>query len=420
MLAVVTVCISGNVAMDSHPWSQINCYYNNHDCDNDTKYDFNATTFASQVITTSFSLGFYFCVILISALGVCFKSAVKVFSSHAAFILFLIGAIMVSLNVLNTSDNKTILLCHRIVSAFAVGIVFFLLGALCFFEKPTEAETSTHRTLGEHEPSKGLLVIIITLPLTTTELMLLLGAQASEKDMPPRQENLWSLIVTNDAIFIVQKFIQAAVYVSVRSLRVRETYRENAQFYFKILAFFNFVQWVDTLVNVESDLVLNKARITYGEWFVVLELIYKALTIDYRLLCCFIFLEHSMQIQNETVSAETVNAGRENETACRTTIYDMTYSDRQYRNLGFLIGFFSFLSPFSCAVFYVHNLDVPVYVRVAMNFLNAICIFVCGMILLLKNRLEIERKDKESVSVKIMVSTALILKIGITRKYNTH
>ena len=401
--------------MEPHklPWSHINCYFNYHDCGNYTRHDFNATAFASQVITASFSFGFYFCVLFISGLGVCFKSARKVFSSHATIILFLIGAIMVSLNVFNTSDNKTIMLYHRIVSASSVGIVFFLLGAICFFQKPTETETSTHRTLGEHEPSKGLLVIIITLPLTLTELMFLSGAQASEKEMSSKQRKLWPLLVTYEAIFIVQKSIQAAVYISLRNLRIRETYRENAQFYFKILAFFNFVQWVDCLVNVESDLVLIRARITYGEWFVVLELMYKALTIDYRLLCSFIFLEHSMQIQNETGGAETANAGRENETAFR--IYNMTCSDRQYRNLGYLLGFFCFLAPFSCAVYYVHNLELPVYIRVATNFLNALCIFVCGIILLLKNKLDFERKDKESMSVKIMVSTALIMWIKIIR-----
>lgn len=387
--------------MDSYPWRQINCF-NHPDCGNNTNHNFNATAFASQVITASFSLCFYSAVLLLSGLSVCFKSLVKAFSSHTTFILFLIGAIVVSVNVFNTSDNKTIMLYHRIVSAFSVGIVYFLLGAIGFFKKPTAEESSTHRKLGEHHPSMGLLVTIITLPLITTELMFLLGAQASEKEMPAAEQKFWPLLLTDDAIFIAQKFIQAAVYVWLRNSRACECYKENAQFYFKILAFFNFVQWVDTLVNIERDLVLNRARAMYGESFVVLESLYKALLIDYRLLCSFLFLEHSMQIRYETDGTETADAG-EIETRCR--IYIMTSSDRQYRNLGFLLGFFCFLAPFGCAVCYVHRLDLPVYIRVTANFLNAICIVACGMILLLKNRLDFERRDNESVSVKVMVST---------------
>lgn len=387
--------------MNSKPWHPASNFIHSS-CANYTKHDLDATVFASQVITASFSAFFYLAVLLLSVLSICFKSLVKVISSQAIFVLFLIGAIMVSVNVLNTSDNKTIMLYHRIISAFVVGIVFVLLGAVRFFTKPTSSPTL--RTLGEHEPSMGLVVTMITIPLNITELMIVLGAEASKNETPQMQEDLWALLLTDDVIFIVQKFIQAGVYIWLRNTRASESYRENAQFYFKILAFFNFIQWVDTQVNVESDFYLNRARAIYGGWFDVLEAMYKALMIDFRLLCSLLFLEHSIQIHHETDGGtEAADVGND-ETSRRMDV-TMASSDRQRRNVGFMVGFSCFLAPFFCAVEYVPKLHFPVYIRATTTFLITICIIASGMVLLLKNRLDFDKRDKESMNVKIMAST---------------
>ena len=39
---------------------------------------------------------------------------------------------------------------------------------------------------------------------------------------------------------------------------------------FQDIGAFNFIQWVDTQVNVQSDFYLNEARAVYGGWFDVL------------------------------------------------------------------------------------------------------------------------------------------------------
>ena len=362
---------------------------------NYTNHDLNATVFASQVITASFSALFYLVVLVLSALSICFKSLVKLISSHSIFILFLIGAIILTVNVFNTSANETIMLYLRIISAFVVGIAFVLLGAIRFFTKPTRPPT-----LGDHEPSMGLVVTMITIPLNTIEMMMMLGAQASKKETSHALKDLWPLLLTDDAMFIVQKFIQAGVYIWLRNTRPCESYRENAQFYFKILAFFNFIQWVDTQVNVENDFHLNEARAVYDGWFDVLKAVYTGLMIDFRLLCSLLFLEHSIQIQSQTEAAEFENNGGKS-TARMTS---MSSSDRQRRSAGFVIGFSCFLAPFFSAIQYVPRLHLPVYIRAIANFLNSICIAASGTALLRKNSLSFDKKDKESMSVKIMVS----------------
>lgn len=368
--------------------------------ENYTNYDSNATVFALQVITASFSALFYLGVLALSALSICFKSLGKLLTlSQATFILFFIGAIMLTVNVFNTSTNELIMLCHRVISAFVVGIAFVLLGAIRFFTKPT-----SRPTLDEQQPSMGLIVIMITIPLNTVELMIMLGAQASKNETRHTLKDLWPLLLTDDVIFIVQKFIQAGVYIWLRNTRPCESSKENAQFYFKILAFFNFIQWVDTQVNVESDFHMNEARTVYGGWFNVLKALYTGLMIDFRLLCSLLFLEHSIQIQSETDNGGTEAADVENNERNRNTSMRMTSSDRQRRNAGFLIGFCCFLAPFFSAVQYVSKLHLPVYIRATANALNSICIITPGAVLLSKNTLGFNKRDKESMSVKIMVS----------------
>ena len=368
---------------------------------NYTNHDLNATVFALQVITASLSSLFYLVVLALSALSICFKSLVKLLtSSRATFVLFFIGAIMLTVNVFNTSANESIMLCQRVISAFVVGIAFVLLGAIRFFTR-----AASRPTLGEQQPSMGLIVTMITIPLNTIELMIMLRAQASKNETRHALKDLWPLLLTDDVIFIVQKFIQAGVYFWLRNTRPCESYKENAQFYFKILAFFNFIQWVDTQVNVESDFHMNEARVVYGGWFDVLKALYTGLMIDFRLLCSLLFLEHSIQIQSETDGGGTEATDVENNERNRNTNMTLTTSDRQRRNAGFLIGFCCFLAPFFSAVQYVPKLHLPVYIRAIANFLNSICIITPGIVLLFKNSLGFDKRDKESMSVKIMVSS---------------
>ena len=386
--------------MATKHWNNISSFHSNPRlvCQNESAAkDFNNTVFACQVITASFSMLFYLAVLVLSALGVCFKSIVNLFSSHASFILFLIGAIMTSVNVFTTSSETAvaIMLYHRIVSVFLVGVVFVLFGALRLFTKPSSS--SNHLTLGQHQPSMGLLITLITLPLNATELMILFGVSASKHEIP---RNIWLLFVVSKAIFIVQKFIQVAIYVWLRGTKVCEPYRENAQFYLKVLAFFNFLQWVDAQVNSGKEVYVKLAKDIYSEWFQVLYGLYKALLIDYRLLCSLLFLEHSIQVENEIDAAEMAEGGNNEQTNRIVT----TPANRQNRNAGYIVGFSCLLAPFICALYYVHKLGLSAHTRAAATFLNSVCILVCGMVLLLKNNLDFDKRDTESRGFKVMVS----------------
>lgn len=370
-------------------------------CHNESMFkDFNSTAVASQVITTSFSMLFYLAILVLSVLGVYFKSVVKLFSSHAMFIFFLIGLITSPLSVFNASGRSTVTLYERIVTVFLVGIFFVLFGAVLFFKKPS-CNPSNH--LGLHQPSMGLLLTIITLPLNATELLILVTFRTVADTM---ERYLWLLHVVDEAVFFVQKFIQVAVYVWLRGLEVRDSYRENAQFYFKVLAFFNFIEWLDAQVVLDRGINVTRANEVYGEWFEILYGLYKALLIDYRLLCSLLFLEHFIQVKNETEGAEIAEAGNTEVTNHRVST---TSTNLQNRNIGFIVGFSCLLAPLICALYYVRELNLSVYTRTAVTFLNSLVILVCGMVLLRKNDLNFDKRDTESNGVKIMVSDSVNL-----------
>ncbi|XP_068722059.1 uncharacterized protein [Montipora capricornis] len=357
-------------------------------------HDLNSTTaFASQVITASFSVLCYVLVLVFIVLGVCLKSVSKLFSSPAIYIFFLVGGIITTVNVLNTWHGNLDVMCyHRIISVFLVGVVLALLGAVLFFEKP-RSSTDQH-TLGQHQPSMGLLLTIITLPLCATELLILIQDNESRKKIKGIS---WRLLVVNESVFIVQKVIQVTVYVWLRDFKVREAFKENASFYFMVLAFYNFVDWVDSQVNLESGVDMEGTKEFYGQWFGFLFKLYEALLIDYRLLCSLLFLEHSFQVQHET---ENVDRLDEKESEIERSFMSV---DRLNRNIGFIVGFSCLLVPFICALFYVHKLHLTVYTRAVATFLGSLTILASGVVLLLRNSFDYDKRDKESMGVKIMV-----------------
>ncbi|XP_067052245.1 uncharacterized protein [Acropora muricata] len=357
---------------------------------NETKLnDFNSTRFASQVITSSFSILCYVFVFVLSVLSVCFKSIRKFLASPSRHIFFLVAGTLTTVAVLNTWHGKPDVICYKhIVSASLVGVVLVLLGAVLLFEKPRSPFDQT--SLGKHQPSMGLLLTIITLPLCTIGLLILIEEQASKDDT-------WQLLVVSKGVFILQKVIQAAVYVWLRDFRVRESCRENARFYFEVLAFYNFIEWLDTQATLDPHFDVEQAKNFYGKWFGFLYRIYEALLIDYRLLCSLLFLEHSFEVEYETGDAEMTDGGSSQMEISSTSI------NRQNRNIGFVVGFCCLLIPLICALHYVDKLHVADSTRAVATLLGSLIILASGGALLRKNSFDYDIRHTESKAVKIMV-----------------
>ena len=373
----------------------------NFPCENVTERDLNTTVSASQIIAASYALLFYLVILVLSILGICFKACVKVFTCQATLLLFLLRTLMVCVNIFTNSGDQELKIYFRLATGFLVGIVFMVAGASLFFSKPEDAGNQS--TLGQQQPSMGLVVGAITIPLIIAEIFLLVAANASKKEETSEAvQKLWPFVVADKSTFLVQKIVQAFVYIFVlRFKTVCPRYRENAQFYLKTLAFFNFIEWVDSQVNENSDVQLSHTNVIFSTWFDVFAVFYKALIIDYRLLCSLLFLEHSLEDQRERQDGEIQEPVARN----------LTMSEQKYRTLGFMLGFMSLSAPICCALYYVPKLSMPAWVHVFAVIVN-LAIVGCGALFLGSNDLKPDQqRRKGSPGVKIMVSVSAVSRI---------
>ena len=355
-----------------------------------SEHDINTTVTTSQVIVASYSMLFYLLLLLLSILGVWFKTCVKMVSSQATLMLFLIGTLMVFVNIFTNSDKHVVKIYFRLAGGFMVGIAFMIFGAALFFSKAEEARNQS--TLEQQQPSMGFVVGAITIPLIITEVFLLASTYASKDIIESKQSRgLWILVLSDKLTFLVQKITQAIVYIILRYKTFSPRYEENAKFYLKILSFFNLVEWVDSQVNENSDVELSGAEEIYGDWFAVFSLFYKALLIDYRLLCSLLFLEHSLE---DGVDGES---GESNELTAR----NLTRTERKYRSLGFILGLTSLSAPICGALYYIPKLATPPWIHVFVIVVN-LAVIGFGVLFLLYNDLSSAEKTK-GFGVKIMV-----------------
>lgn len=361
-------------------------------CGNITDSDKNSVEKASQVISASFAGVFYLVMFFQSILGICIKALVRNSSSQGTLFVFFVGALFACINVITNGKDPHVKLCFRLFTVPLIGIIYMIFGAALFFRRPLAGGTLT--TLGRQQPSMGLVVSIITLPLVGIEIVLLIATFAS-KSTDETNEHLntieWRLVKIDKSLFLAQKVCQALWYLYLRKTTIRQDFEEDARFYFRLLSFFNLIEWIDSQVNVESDVRWSGIGKEFDGWFNFFTVLYQALIIDYRLLCSLLFLEHSIEVQNGDEPVEENNNGGNNQ-------------DVGLRKCcGYVIGCLCFIAPIFCA-FYDAN---AFHLRGGVNALAVVVnlvVVVCVVRLLCNNNLDADRiQHRESQGVKIMV-----------------
>jgi len=229
-------------------------------------------------------------------------------------------------------------------------------------------------------------------------VLLALAAADGPRIKTETTELMWILVIVDKSLFLVQKPIQVGIYLYLRNTIACLEYRESAQLYFRIISFFNLIEWVDSQVNVDSDVQLSGVQEKLDGWSVVFSVAYKALIIDYRLLCCLLFLEHSLEIQTEVDEAPDEAAEMDN--GPRLMINNMTSRDQLKRCSGYFVGCLCLTAPVLCGLFYLH-LHIGASVQIFAIMVN-VAIFIAGIFFLRKNDLE-EGENREALGVKIMV-----------------
>ena len=374
---------------------------------NVTQHDLNTTVSASQIIVASGTALFYLVMFGMGILGVCSKQSAKLSSSQGSLFLFLVGALITFVNVLTNADELQVKMIYRFFTIFLIGIVFAVFGAALFFTVPPGDGTDAP-TLGQQQPSMGLVVTTITFPLVVIEVVLLVASAASKKTGEP-----WMYVLVDNSIFLAQKIIQVIIYLYLQKTIACQEYKENAQFYFRTLFFFNLVEWVDSQVNVNSDVRLSGiGTVLRDGWLNAFTDLYTALIIDYRLLCSLLFLEHSVNV----IETEHNGNGEAGNILEGPAVRNLTTREQLIRNVGYGLGFFCFLAPVLTGLYYVEQFHLKPWVNAFAIIVNS-TIVVCGTCLLFSNDLD-AGGNKDSHGVKIMVSTELhnVRKVEVHRR----
>ena len=363
------------------------------DCSAASENDLNKTRLATQVLFACGTGVFYLVVVAFSLCGVCFANCARLCTSRGTFFVFFVGALVASTNVFTYSDNMDVKLYFRCSIAFIVGIVYILFGAALFFK--LREQGANEQPLGRKQPFMGAAVGVVTFPLFALELVLLALAFTKWLKDANREQDIQRIpIVVDKFFFLFQKPVQLAIYLYLRRAIPRAEFRQNAQFYFRIISFFNLIEWVDAQVNVDADLLLSGIYDkSYPGWSDVLIVVYKALIIDYRLLCCLLFLEHSLEIeaiQNEQGDDHVIND-------------NMADRDELTRCCGFFAGATCLLAPLLFGLYFVQEVTIGASVQLSAMIVQ-IAIVISGLFLYHNNNLEAGEDNGESSAVKIMVS----------------
>ncbi|KAK2559707.1 hypothetical protein P5673_017797 [Acropora cervicornis] len=360
------------------------------DCSAATQNDLNKTRLVTEVLFACGTGAFYLVVVALSICGVYFANFARLCTSRGTFFVFVVGALVASTNVFTYSDNMDVKIYFRCSVVLIVGIVYILFGAALFFK--LREEGANQQALGGKQPFMGAAVGLVTFPLFALEIVLLaLAFSKSAKDSNGEQHIQRVLIAVDKFLFLFQKPVQLAIYLCLRRAIPRAEFRKNAQFYFRIISFFNLIEWLDSQVNVDADLLLSGIHDkSYPGWSDVLIVVYKALIIDYRLLCSLLFLEHSLEIgdnQNQQVEDHVIND-------------NMADRDELNRCCGFFAGAICLLGPLLFGLYFVPDVKIGASVQLSAMIVQ-VAIVISGLLLIRRNNLE-AGEDKAS-AVKIMV-----------------
>ena len=355
----------------------------------------NKTRLVTQVFFACGTGAFYLVVVALSICGVYFANCAKLCTSRGTFFVFFVGALFASTNVFTYSHNMNVKLYFRCSVVLIVGIVYILFGAALFFK--LREQGSNEQVLAEKQPFMGAVVGVVTFPLFALELVFLIFAvNKCLKGSNGEPEILRVLIVVDKTFFLFQKPVQLAIYLWLRRTIPRA--ERNAKFYFRIISFFNLIEWVDAQVNGGADLLLSGTDDKlYPGLNDVATVIYEALIIDYHLLCCLLFLEHSLDIEDNENQHGDDDLGNNG---------NMTDRDELKRCCGCFTGATCLFAPLLCGLYFAHvriRASVQLYAIIVQ-----IAIVISGVVLLRMNKLEAGEGEhnmyEESSAVKIMVS----------------
>ena len=206
-------------------------------------------------------------------------------------VVFFLGVLLTTITTLSSYEEKIVYAVYRLAMLAGCGIVLLLVGCAVLFEsspsnRPPDDYGDERLPVGYLHGSMGIIIWVITVPLSVLELLFAIGAAKQAPDPTYAAVRYTAL---------AQKIVQAGVYhFSLRHKVAKGGLCMACSWLLKIISFFNFAFWIDSIVTSNYDNVW--AVHLFGQGFSIVKAAYNALLIDYRLLCCLVFLEHALEL----------------------------------------------------------------------------------------------------------------------------
>lgn len=195
------------------------------------------------------------------------------------------------------SSFKKMYLIYEMSKVILFGIVVTLCGAIVFFDIRRNNQI---KSIGHHHGKISVFICAITIILLIFELFMLIGS-FTEPDYISA-----CLILSG----MLQKSFQAVLYYFfLRSKIPAEGKLIGASWYFKIISLFNFSMWLESIKIADMQGETFIASIFQGG-ATLFSYGYAAFLIDYRLLCCIIFLENALKIDKVILNGKEMETQR--------------------------------------------------------------------------------------------------------------
>lgn len=215
----------------------------------------------------------------------------QVVETRIGIVVFFLGVLLTVITTLSSYTELTVYAVYRLLLLIGCGIVLLVAGCAVLFEnaspeRPLDDYGYERLPVGYLHGSMGIIIWAITLPLSVLELLFAIGAAKQAPD------STYAAVMYTA---LIQKIVQAGVYhFSLRHKVARADLRMACSWLLKIISFFNFACWIDSITTSHSD--NDWAANLFGKGFSIVKSAYNALLIDYRLLCSLLFLEHALEL----------------------------------------------------------------------------------------------------------------------------
>eukprot|EP00111_Clytia_hemisphaerica_P000325 TCONS_00000847-protein len=308
---------------------------------------------------------------------------------------------------LSLSTSQDEIIYFAVVASFlSIAIIYTLIGYFIFFTENEELPKEMH------DSHLRPFILGITATVVVQECLYFIGSLCDKGNG------------RKSAIFIlaaIQKLVQIGIYYFklIDSVPKRQY---GASLYYKIFALFNFIFWIESIKVTKNQQQEKFMEDMLHGLYTIFARTYTALIVDYRLICCILFVEHAAEINIMIARGESYERMEGNQSEqeqgvkvvhqCFNDYREFTRAIKNINGLGMTLGLvIVFLQILNMFVYFEGKESIVGPWGNIVGILAVLSIFIAGGFLLCQiSSIDItEEGDHEDVGIDyLMVVMGLV------------